>query len=147
LVSVDVTDTRVGQQTDLDLLQLRVVTDGTISPSAALYQAADILVKISAHLLESAESLLNNKDKATIDTSLIPMEEGENEEEAALAPISIDELDISTRLRNALANNGYTDLRELEGLTEEELRNVKGMGEKSFDELLKVVAKYDINLI
>jgi DNA-directed RNA polymerase subunit alpha len=147
LVSVNVTDTRVGQQTDLDLLEMRIVTNGTITPSAALSQAAEIFVKVSEHLFQSAQDLLSGKSKEQAKATLIPLEEDMEKQTTAAAPLLIDDMDISTRLRNALVNSGYNDLRQLDGLTEEELRNVKGMGEKSFEELQALIHKYDINVI
>jgi DNA-directed RNA polymerase subunit alpha len=146
-VSVDVTDTRVGQQTDLDLLKLHIVTNGTIAPSAALYQAADILVKISEHLLNSTASLLSGKAKEQAVDTMVPMSSDEDEGSKEGTPLSIEDVDMSTRLRNALVNAGYADLRELEGLTEEELKNTKGMGDKSFDELLELLKKHEVKLI
>lgn len=65
LVSVKVTDTRVGQQTDLDLLEMQVVTNGVISPTVALQTAATILTKVSEHLLESANDIQSAKESGS----------------------------------------------------------------------------------
>ena len=54
---------------------------------------------------------------------------------------------LSTRLTNALLKAGYDDLNKLEGLTEEELSNIRGMGSKSFTELVDIVKKHGIKLI
>jgi len=146
-VSIDVTDTRVGQQTDLDLLQLHIVTNGTIAPSAAQYQAADIQDKVAEHLVASTEELLHGKAKEQAADTMVPMSTDEETGSSEGAPLSIEDIDMSTRLKNALVNANYTDLRELEGLTEEEIKNTKGMGDKSFEELIDLLKKHEVKLI
>lgn len=147
-VSLDVSATRVGQQTDLDLLELKVHTNGTITPSAALYEAAQILVKVSEHLMQTASDNLSAKAESEIKEAILPV--GQEVEETATKsenPVNISDLNLSTRLVNALVNAGYENLRDMQGLTEEEVRNIKGMGDKSFQELLDVLAANDIKLI
>lgn len=147
LVTISVTDTRVGQQTDLDLLQLEVTTNGAITPSAALHTAADILHEVSAHLLDTAKSALSKKAAEEVESHELPLSTEEETETVEKAPISVADLNLSTRLTNALLNSGYEDLHQLEGLTEEEVANIKGMGEKSLEELKEVLTDNEINLI
>jgi DNA-directed RNA polymerase subunit alpha len=68
-------------------------------------------------------------------------------EEEKKPPLKVVDLNLSTRLTNALLRSGFDDLRKLEGLTEEELANIRGMGSKSFTELLEIVKKFNIKLI
>ncbi len=64
-VSFKVENMRVGERTDYDRLFLEVETDGVISPEAAFFQAAEILVNHFSLLQESfrpkAETLLSPK--------------------------------------------------------------------------------------
>ena len=62
-------------------------------------------------------------------------------------PLKVVDLNLSTRLTNALLKSSYDDLRKLEGLTEEELSNIRGMGNKSFLELLEILKKHEVKLI
>lgn len=149
LVSASVTNTRVGDKTDLDLLELKVVTNGVITPSAALYQAAEIQVKVSEHLFGTAQQLVSAKAMKQIEDSPLPVSgagvlaAGSEDEEM----IKISDLDLSTRLNNALVNGGYESLNQLNNLTEEEVRNIKGMGDKSFVELVEIMNKHGFKLI
>lgn len=147
LVSVKTKNARVGQQTDLDSLELDVITDGTVLPEVAVHQSAEILNTMSEHLVASTHTLLNSKTAEMAKKSDLPIAEIVEEEEVGVTPILVSDLSLSTRLTNALVNGGYEDLNQLEGLTEEEIRNIKGMGEKSFTELLDILKDKEINLI
>lgn len=147
LVSVDVTNTRVGQQTDLDQLTLKVVTNGTVAPSAALYQAAEILVELSKHLQQSAKDLMSAKAAKQVSESSLPIDKTEAVAAPVKGGVSLHDLQLSTRLLNALTNNGYDNLNQLDGLTEEEVKGLKGMGDKSFVELMDILKENNIKLI
>ncbi len=147
LVALQIKDTRVGQQTDLDLVKLEVKTNGAITPSAALHTAADILTKVSTHLFESTQDMLSKKAQDEVDSRELPVADETEQVEVVAEPILVADMGLSTRLTNALVNGGYEDLRQLEGLTEEEISNIKGMGEKSFDELIDILKQNEIQLI
>lgn len=56
-------------------------------------------------------------------------EEGEDE--------SIEKLDLTTRITNALKDGGIANVEELEEKSKEELLDVKGLGEKSVEKILE----------
>jgi DNA-directed RNA polymerase subunit alpha len=148
LVTPNVTQARVGQQTDLDALELQIVTNGTVTPSAVLNEAAEIMLKVSEHFLQEAKALLNDKSSRQVSEAILPVEaESAAVATSAAAPLRVEELNLSTRLTNALLNADYLDLRQLDGLTEEEVAGIKGMGEKSFVELKETMAKHGLKLI
>ncbi len=145
LVSYEVLPTRVGQETDLDQLNLSVTTNGAITPEEALFTASDILFKMSGHLQELADSMATGKKLKPI--SLAKPAEEVKEEVKNAKPLPVAEMNLSTRLTNALLRSGYEDLNNLDGMTEEELANIKGMGQKSLDELIKILKKHEIKII
>lgn len=147
LVSVAAKNTRVGQQTDLDMLEITIKTDKTVLPQIAVHQAAEILNTMSAHMVDQTSGLLSAKIADQAKKSDLPIAEVVVEKVTKVEPILVSDLNLSTRLTNALVNGGYEDLNTLEGLTEEEVRTIKGMGEKSFTELLDVLDEKGIKLI
>lgn len=148
LVSVNISNARVGQQTDLDQVEVTVETNGAITPSAAVHQAADVLVKMAEHMLSSAQNMLSAKAQKQVENALSPISEEVDEVAVGTtASLEVGSLDLSTRLTNALLNNGYTDLKHLDGMTEEELANIKGMGEKSLTELLDVLRSHGVKVL
>lgn len=147
LVNYDVTPARVGKETELDQLNLSVETNGSITPVEAFHIATDALNQVSAHLVKITEDMLSGKE-VSVELS---KQQRQVEESASTstdgAPIKVADLNLSTRLTNALLKSDYDDLRKLTGLTEEEVANIRGMGSKSFEELLVVLKKYDIKLV
>ncbi len=120
-VRYNVENTRVGQVTDLDKLIMEIETDGTITPEDAIKQAAEVLVNhfsVVAGLTAPAAAAA----------------EGEGDSDAA-AKIMIEEVNFSPRTANALLNNDIKSMKDLLGLTDQELKDLKGFGSKAYDEV------------
>jgi DNA-directed RNA polymerase alpha subunit len=112
-----------------------------------MYEGAQILVTMGEHLLDVAKVLLNAKSTKQVESANLPISEVETANEDTQSPVLVSEMGLSTRLTNALVNNGFEDLRSLAGLTEEEVSNMKGMGEVSYKELKDILDQHDIQLI
>ena len=129
-VRYKVENTRVGQDTNLQQLTLTVDTDGTLTPKEAFEEAAAILVNQYQALaggteVESAPAPGSKKD----------------EEDSNLA-LSIEELDLSARTANALLNNDIKTIRELVTLSESDLKDLKGFGQKALDEVKEKLMEF-----
>lgn len=131
-VRYKVDGTRVGQETNLDKLQVNVETDGTISPREAFEEAAAILVNqytalAGATTVEAAPAL--GQDVA---------------DEGNELNTPIEELNLSARTANALINNEIRTVRDLVTLSEQDLRELKGFGSKALDEVKDKLAELDV---
>lgn len=131
-VRYKVENTRVGQDTNLQQLTLTVDTDGTITPKEAFEEAAAILVNqysalAGATRVESAPAPGGNKD----------------EEDSGLM-LPIEELDLSARTANALLNNDIRTIRDLVTLSETDLKDLKGFGQKALDEVKEKLTELNI---
>ncbi len=129
-VRYSVENTRVGQMTDLDKLVLEVETDGTITPKDAVTQAAEILV---GHF-----QVIAGHDVVSVGADGIVTADAR--EQANLATVLIDEVNFSPRTTNALLNNDIKTIKDLSELSDAELKELKGFGQKAYEE---VVAKLD----
>ena len=127
--SATVESARIGQMTNFDRLVIEVTTDGTMAPTDALRQSADILVRhfgmVSAFGVEGA----------------IPTETREKAEEipSHIAEMAIEELGLSMRAYNCLKRAGITNVGEvLVKLANgpDEMLAIRNFGQKSLDELL-----------
>ncbi|MEO6729253.1 MAG: DNA-directed RNA polymerase subunit alpha [Candidatus Dojkabacteria bacterium] len=147
LVNYAITPARVGRETELDQLDLTIETNGAVTSVEALHVASDILAQMTNHLITQTEQMLSGKEV----TIAVNAMQKEQEEQAKVvvkeAPIKVADLNLSTRLTNALLKSNYENLRTLEGLTEEEVASIRGMGSKSYLELLEVLKKYSIKLV
>ena len=117
-VNYEVSATRVGRQTDLDKLILRVWTNGIVSPKDALDHASKILV---AYFLQVYEP----KAAAPQDSLVKPSVSDH------ISKLTIDELDLPTRIYNSLRNGGIETLGQLLGTSRKDLMSMRNMGSKS----------------
>lgn len=115
-VSYQVMSTRVGRRTDYDKLVIEITTDGSVLPSAALRDAAQVLV-----------SAFNQIVNPTVVADPVTVTD------PAGTTVSVDDLGLPTRVSNALKNAGYNTAEELKGATNKDLQNVKNLGGKSVD--------------
>lgn len=134
-VRYKVTNTRVGQITDLDKLNLTVDTDGSITPQDAFEEAAAILVNQYTALagqtrVEAAAPLGSEEETA--------------EEDPAELMTPIEDLNLSARTTNALINNDIHTIKDLVMLGDSELRELKGFGAKALDEVKDKMAELEL---
>ncbi|HEX5395125.1 MAG TPA: DNA-directed RNA polymerase subunit alpha [Candidatus Saccharimonadales bacterium] len=139
-VRYKVENTRVGQITDLDKLLLTVTTDGSITPRDAFEEAAAILVSQYSALagqtqIESAGALTDSPEGTTT---------GEDTDEPAELMTSIEDLNLSARTTNALVNNDIHTIKDLLSLSDTELRDLKGFGNKALDEVKEKMAELEL---
>ncbi len=118
-VSYEVSATRVGRQTDLDKLALSVWTNGIVSPKDALVEASKILTSYFLQVYEpkSVVSSESVSAKPSIADSI--------------SKLTIDELDLPTRIYNSLRNGGIETLGQLLSTTKKDLISMRNMGNKS----------------
>ncbi len=131
-VRYKVDSTRVGQETNLDKLQLNVETDGSISPREAFEEAAAILVNQYTALAGST----------TVEAAPALGQDLADEGNELNTPI--EELNLSARTANALINNEIRTVRDLVTLSEQDLRELKGFGSKALDEVKDKLAELDV---
>jgi DNA-directed RNA polymerase subunit alpha len=128
-VSHSVEQTRIEQITNYDLLKMEIWTDGTMRPSDALTQAAQILIQHFTPLADFSEA---------------EIEMIEEEEELGLADqyadMPIEELDLSMRAYNCLKRAGITSVGDVIERMEdgpEEILAIRNFGQKSLEELVE----------
>lgn len=118
-VNYRVEATRVGRMTNLDRLVLEIWTDGTISPLDAVKQAAKILVAFFVQIYEP-------KAQAGGESMVVSVSVSDE-----VLKMRIEELDIPTRIVNALANGGIETVGQLLAIPRSELMKIKNLGIKS----------------
>lgn len=127
-VAYRVEATRVGRRTDLDRLILEIETDGTIKPKEALEQ--------TAKLLESYFKQIHEPELAKVKEP-----EAEDLKANEVYRLTVEELDLPTRIANALRKGGYKTVGNLTQATEAEVIKVKNLGEKSVQLVKKALKK------
>jgi DNA-directed RNA polymerase subunit alpha len=131
-VRFKVDPTRVGQETNLDRLELTIETDGTLSPREAFEEASAILVNQYSALAGST----------TVESA--PALGTDTADEASELNTPIEELNLSARTANALINNDIRTVHDLVTLSEQDLRELKGFGSKALDEVKDKLAELEL---
>lgn len=131
-VRYKVDNTRVGQNSNLDRLDITVETDGSISPREAFEQAAAILVNQYSALAGSTSM------------EAAPALGEEVEDESSELHTPIEDLNLTARTTNALVNNDIRTVHDLVNLTEQDLRELKGFGSKALDEVKDKIAELNL---
>lgn len=118
-VNYEVSATRVGRQTNLDRLVLHIWTNGSVSPKEALEEAAKILASYFLQIYEP---------KAALASEGVAISPSISED---VLKLTIDELDLPTRIYNSLRNGGIETLGQLLGTPKKDLMGMRNMGGKS----------------
>ena len=128
-----VSETRVGQRTDYDRLAVVVETNGTISPEDAIAYAA---------------ALATEHFRFFIDFGRVPQArpapaEGVKVTSGLRLKLErlIDDLGLSVRTLNSLKNSNIRTLRDLVELSENDLLEVKNVGEKALGEIAELLQR------
>lgn len=131
-VNYKVEQTRVGRQTNYDKLVLEVWTDGTIDAKVALDKASEILVSYFKQVFDP-NGAVAGEVKETV-SSEIP--DGGN--------ITVDELDLPTRIYNSLKNAGIETVSDLLTTPRKELMTYRNLGAKSLSIIEEALGKKGI---
>ncbi len=118
-VTYSVESTRVGRQTNLDKLILKIWTNGSVTPREALDISAKDLARLFATVYEP---VVMGNTESQVAASGIPQE---------ILRMTIDELDLPTRICNSLRNGGIETVEQLLQTPRKELISMRNMGGKS----------------
>ncbi|MDD4351893.1 MAG: DNA-directed RNA polymerase subunit alpha [Candidatus Gracilibacteria bacterium] len=135
-VRYEVTNTRVGQMTNLDKLDIEIETDGSVSPRDVLSYSARLLSEY-AMLLDFSAPKKKTEEKAEEESST-----GAGDDEQSYTPI--ETLKLSSRTVNALINNGIGSVEELLKHKEKQLAEFKGFGKKALNEVIDALNKNNL---
>ncbi|MEK9143066.1 MAG: DNA-directed RNA polymerase subunit alpha [Patescibacteria group bacterium] len=118
-VNYRVEATRVGRITNFDKLIMEIWTDGTVSPFDALKQSAKILLSYFFQVVEPKVAGISES---------IAVSPAISDE---VLKMRIEELDIPTRIVNALGNGSIETIGQLLGTPRADLMKIKNLGTKS----------------
>lgn len=130
-VNYKVEETRVGHRTDFDRLILEIFTDGTIKPSEALKKSAQTLIDFFSQIVKPKKMPVKKETKTVLVEAL---------------KFTPEEIDIPTRIANALRKGGFETVGDLTTSTTSELTKVKNLGGKSIGVIKTALSRKGLNL-
>ncbi len=122
-VATKVEETRVGRLTNFDKLILDIWTDGSKEPKEVLVEAAKILISHFEQIV--SPKVVKKEDKKEVNKDPLGL----------VGKLSVEEINLPTRVANALIKAGYETVESLANAKKEDLAKVRNLGEKS----LKIV--------
>ncbi len=133
---------RVGQRTDFDKLSLEIETDGSLEPSSALREAAEILIKSLAIFTDAdrVEELTSRDGAGSAEAALTPLTAGEGDDRL------IEELEIGVRAYNCLKRAGIQTVGDLVQRSESELNAIPNFGKRSTEEVKDALGALGLSL-
>lgn len=135
-VNYHVSNTRVGQITDFDKLEIEVWTNGTIDADEATSLGAKILTEHLNLFVDLTEHV----------SSVDIMVEKEEDIKEKVLEMTVEELDLSVRSFNCLKRATINTVDELTQKTEEDMMKVRNLGKKSLEEIQNKLAELDLSL-
>ncbi len=153
--SYEVENMRVGDRTDYNRLRLQIETDGTIEPRRALERSVEIMIG-------QLKAVVGFREENEADNDLPPVgaaasnDSGTSVREAGPAKgatvsaddakLKIEELGLSTRVVNALADGGVRTLGGLLRKKGDDLLAMGGLGDRAIREIKEILAKRGLAL-
>ena len=138
-VNVRVEEARVGRKGNSDRLVIEVETDGSIKPIDAIKKAAELLA-------EYFNYLLSGKDAPELKKQISAADEKKEAIDKKLFEIIIDELNLPSRVINALLREKIETVADLVKTGKDKLTGMKGVGKKSIELIEEELKKMEIEL-
>ncbi|MBR6416493.1 MAG: DNA-directed RNA polymerase subunit alpha, partial [Bacteroidales bacterium] len=139
-VNWTVEDWRVEQKTDYEKLNLEIVTDGSISPNAALQDAANILIY---HF-----KLFTDDKKIAIENTVEPDSQQLDEDGLRMRHLlltKLSDMGLSVRAYNCLKAADIDTFADLVSYSRPELMKFRNFGRKSLNEIDIIVEKMKLS--
>ncbi len=156
-VNYEVSNVRVGDRTDYNLLRITLETDGSMSAKDALESAMNIMINQFRSILDLKE-IENEKryrtslreemigDDGDVDEQDFLIDEINEDEKVELLKTRIDTLDLSPRTEKALSEASIRTLGGVVQKTEQDLLAIDGFGPKSLQEIKEVLNTFKLSL-
>lgn len=128
-VAYRVEATRVGSRTDYDSIVFDIQTDGSVTPAEAIHKASEILIAQFKQIVNPVLPEVKEELPAI------------SPEELEVMRLTVEELDLPTRIANALRKGGFETVKDLLASTKAEISKVKNLGGKSIDLIEEALSK------
>ncbi len=132
-INTKIDSTRVGRRTDFDKLILEIWTNGSLKPRVALDRAAKVLVSF----FKQVYNPVFEKE--------VKEESDEKPENHEILSLTLEEINLPTRIVNALRKGGYKTVGDLTKEESLKVASVKNLGKKSIDIIRKRLKSKGVN--
>ena len=148
-VNFTVENMRVGKRTDYERVILDIVTDGSMTPEEAYHKSVAILLKQFGAITtieDEEEEVVEEVEpevKAEESSSEGSVKEDLKKEDVV---VLVEDLKLPARTAGVLEDNKISTVEQIKDMTETDLLNLDGMGEKGVKEIRKAIGGLGIIL-
>lgn len=135
-VNYNIENARVGHSMDYDKLTVEVETNGTLSGREVVSLAAKIVQDHTQLFVDLVESM---KGLSILTTR-------EEDKQAKVLEMSIEDMDLSVRSFNCLKRVGINTIEDLTKKSKEDMLKVRNLGLKSLEEVIKKLESFGFSL-
>jgi len=137
-VNFNVEEARVGSKNINDRLIIELWTDGSLTPEEALKQSAEIITKQFAHMFVITDEKAPEKEGDAAAPEVV------GQIDKKFYDLIIDELNLPSRVVNALLRENIETVADLIKIGEEKLVSFKGLGRKSIELIKEELVKLGV---
>ncbi len=150
-VNYEVENMRVGDRTDYNRLRIFIETDGTLTAHQALEKSIEIMIhQLKAIIGFKEEEPEIEKTQEVTDSISTNMSEKKTKstvvDTAEIFKTRIEELKLSSRVEDAMAESGIRTIGGLVRKREEDLLGIQGLGQKGLQEIKRALSNYGVTL-
>lgn len=131
-----VENARVGQRIDFDKLILEVETNASVSAKEVVALASKLLQDHTQLFVEQVEYM----------SGLNTLESKEEDGQAKLLELNIEDLKLSQRSHNCLIRAGIVTVDDLCKRSKEDMLKVRNLGQKSYEEIMQKIESLGLSL-
>lgn len=139
-VNFKVEEARVGRKSNYDKLILDVWTDGSVKPEEVIKEVSGIMSAYFGHIFSGKDQLQEKTEETAIN------EENKSAVDKKYSEIIIDELNLPSRVINALLRESIETVADLIKAGRQRLTTMKGVGKKSIELIEEELKKMNIEL-
>ncbi len=143
MINYEVEDMRVGDKTNYNRLRLDIETDGTITPQEALTDASNILID-HYKIIASGVMKAKKEEKETEQEDV--KKESKQEKQIDVLKTKIEDLKLSNRTQNILLTKHIKTVSGVVRMSEKDLMELEGLGDKAIKEIRKTLGKLGLTL-
>jgi len=139
-VNFTVENMRVGKRTDYEKVILDIVTDGSMTPEEAYHKSVAILLKqFGAITTIEDEEIVEEIIPEVVTEETIEEKDDKKKDKVKEETVAIEDLKLPARTASVLEDNKITTVNQLKEMTEVNLLDLDGMGEKGVKEIRKAI--------
>ena len=147
-VNYEVENMRVGDRTDYNRLRIFIETDGTITAHHALERSIEIMIHQLKAIIGFKEDEVEQEEVPTqnSDADGVADDKEASDNTTEVLKIRVEELKLSSRVRDAISDAGIRTIGGLVRKREEDLLGIQGFGQKGLQEVKRALSQYGLTL-